>query len=247
MKVIGIFNIKGGVGKTAAAVNLACLSAMDGVPTLLWDLDPQGAATFYFHKKHAKEGETKKILNGKVDLEDLTRKTDFENLRIIPSDMSYRHMDILLDGMKGSKKRIAELLETLDTKYERVFLDCPPSISLLSENIFRAAGFLLVPTIPTPLSLRTGELLREFLTAEEFDLGRTRLFYSMVDSRKKLHLETMETYHPDDFTVCRNTIPYLSEIEKMGVSQIPVVAASATSRGSLAWRRLWMELKKYDW
>jgi len=86
LKTIGIYNIKGGVGKTATAVNLSYLASMTGYKTLLWDLDPQGASTFYFHKKQGINLSLKKIISGKGDVTDIVKKTDYINLRIIPSD-----------------------------------------------------------------------------------------------------------------------------------------------------------------
>ena len=97
MIIFGIYNIKGGVGKTAAAVNLSYLSSLEGKRTLLWDLDPQGSSTFYYQKEQGNESSLKKIITGKVELNDIITKTDYRNLYIIPSDFSYRHMDTLLD------------------------------------------------------------------------------------------------------------------------------------------------------
>ena len=97
MIIIGIYNIKGGVGKTSTAVNLSYLSSLEGKRTLLWDLDPQGSSTFYYQKEQGNESSLKKIITGKVELNDIITKTDYRNLYIIPSDFSYRHMDTLLD------------------------------------------------------------------------------------------------------------------------------------------------------
>ena len=97
MIIFGIYNIKGGVGKTAASVNLSYLSSLDGKRTLLWDLDPQGSSSFYYHKEMGNDASLKKIISGKVELNDIIVDTDYRNLNIIPSDFSYRHMDTLLD------------------------------------------------------------------------------------------------------------------------------------------------------
>ena len=159
-KVLAAYNIKGGVGKTSAAVNLATLAAHDGNPTLLWDLDPQGASTYLFRVKPKIKGGGEKLVRGKTPADGQIKGTDTERLDLLPADFSYRHMDLALDGAKSN--RLNRVIKPLD--YEYVFLDCPPSISLVSENVFEAADALLVPIIPATLSSRTLEQLHQVLS-----------------------------------------------------------------------------------
>ena len=105
MKVIATYNIKGGVGKTATAVNLAWLAAQEGAPTLIWDLDPQGATSYYFRIKPRIKGGGKKLLQGKRDLDGYIRGTDYHWLDLLPADFSYRNMDILLDHTKNPEQQ----------------------------------------------------------------------------------------------------------------------------------------------
>ena len=160
MKILGVYNIKGGVGKTATAVNIAHLAASSGLRTLIWDLDPQAAATFYLRVKPKVKG-SMKMLRGKRDLDEVIKGSDYANLDLLPADFSYRNMDLLLGDSKKPALQLLKLLRPLAQHYDLVVLDCPPSISLVSENIFRAADALLLPTIPTTLSLRTMEQLLE--------------------------------------------------------------------------------------
>ena len=171
MKVIATYNIKGGVGKTAAAVNLAWLAAREGAPTLVWDLDPQGAASYYFRVKPRIKGGGKRLVKGKRDLDDFIRGTDYGLLDLLPADFSYRNMDLYLEHAKNPVRQLHKLLKPFRREYYYVFLDCPPSISLVSENIFEAAGTVLVPTIPTTLSLRTYKQIKTFS-------GSNRLIWS---------------------------------------------------------------------
>ncbi len=163
MKVFATYNIKGGVGKTSTAVNLAYLSAREGSRTLLWDLDPQAAATFMFRVRPRVKGGGHALVTRKRPLEAALKATDFDNLDLLPADFSYRNMDLDLDDTKKRTRRLGQLLHTVADEYDVVFLDCPPSISLVSENVLHAADTLLVPLIPATLSLRTFDQLTRFV------------------------------------------------------------------------------------
>ena len=198
MKVLATYNIKGGVGKTATAVNLAYLAAASGARTLVWDLDPQGAASFYFRVKPKVKGGGEAIVRGRRAIDRAVKGTDYDNLDLVPADFSYRNMDLDLDGTKRRTKRIDLVLRPLAKEYDYVFLDCPPSISLVSENVFRAADALLVPLIPTTLSLRTLSQLDAFLDDHPARKRQKVLaFFSMVDQRKNLHRELVEKVRAD--------------------------------------------------
>ena len=136
MKILASYNIKGGVGKTAAAVNLSWLSARSGNRTLVWDLDPQGAATFYFRIKPKVKGGGRGLVSGRRELDDLIKATDFDNLDLLPADFSYRSLDLLLDQEKKPTRRLRKILKPLAQHYDVLLLDCPPSISLVSEAVF---------------------------------------------------------------------------------------------------------------
>jgi len=245
MKVIGIYNIKGGVGKTAAAVNLAYLSSAEGLRTLLWDLDPQAAATYYFRVRAEVKGGTKGLLRGKRGLDAAVKGTDFERLDLLPAEFSFRHMDLLLEDQKGPTKRLMRLLRPQSRSYDHCFLDCPPSISLVSENIFRAADLLLVPMIPTTLSARTLDQLLDFLAghAHHQDL-KVLPFFSMVDRRKRLHCELMQRLPERYPGFLRATIPYASEVERMGIHRMPLIAYAPSNPAAVAYRALWTELQE---
>ena len=98
MRIYATYNIKGGVGKTTTAVNLAFLAAESGLRTVLWDLDPQGAASFMFRVKPKVKGGGKALIKGKRPLDDAIKGTDFDNLDLIPADFTYRNMDLLLEA-----------------------------------------------------------------------------------------------------------------------------------------------------
>ena len=131
------------------------LQPRKGARVLVVDLDPQCAASFYFRVKPKIKGGGKGLVTGKHDLEDLIKGTDHDRLDLIPADFSFRNLDLLLDAEKKSEKRLRKLLRPLSDTYDICMLDCPPSVSLVSEAVFHAADALLVPLIPTTLSIRT--------------------------------------------------------------------------------------------
>ena len=113
MKIIATYNIKGGVGKTSTAVNLAYIAAQNNYRTLVWDLDPQGASSYYFRVKPKVKGGGKGLIAGKHELEELIKATDFENLDLLPADFSFRNLDLVLDARKKPAQRLKKLLAPL--------------------------------------------------------------------------------------------------------------------------------------
>jgi chromosome partitioning protein len=241
MKVIALYNIKGGVGKTAACVNLTYSCAKSGMKTLLWDLDSQGAASYYFNVKPEVKGGTKKLFKTKA-IGELIKETDIEFLDLLPADFSYRHMDLFLDGEKKPKKRMSEFLSRFEDDYDVLFLDCPPSFSLVSENIFNSADVMLVPLIPTTLSLRTYEQILDYVGEHNKLTLQLMPFFSMVDRRKKLHIETINDSQNSIIGVLRTSIPYLSIIESMGIHRAPVGLFAPKSFAAEMFDQLWTEI-----
>lgn len=244
MKVFATYNIKGGVGKTASAVNLAYLSALDGARTLVWDLDPQGAATFYFRIKPEVEGGSRKLVRGKRDMDLTIRGTDFAGLDLLPADFTYRHMDLDLLDTRRPRRQLARLLMPLALQYDHLFLDCPPSISLVSESVFVAADVLLVPTIPTTLSVRTLNQLHRHLRIRQARNPQVLPFFCMVDRRKALHREVTSATSDLVEPMLQTRIPYSSVVEQMGIRRAPLATFAASSAAALAYDRLWSEIQQ---
>jgi cellulose biosynthesis protein BcsQ len=212
--------MKGGVGKTSTSVNLAYNFAKLGFKTLLWDLDSQGASSFYFNVK-PKAQNIKKLLNSTVALDKYIKGSDYQNLDIMPADFAYRNFDIMLDEAKKSKKRLKIALEDVKDYYDIVVLDSPPTISSLSTSIFYASDIILNPIIPTTLSILTYNQLIEHFKQDSLRLDSLYAFFSMVDVRKSLHKSIM-TSLVNDHRFLKQLIPYSSAIERMGVHRAPV-------------------------
>jgi cellulose biosynthesis protein BcsQ len=244
VEIIATCNIKGGVGKTSAAVSLAYLAARDVRRTLLWDLDPQAAATFLLRVRPHVKGGGKALIRGTGPLDRAIRGTDFDRLDVLPADFTYRRMDLALDNAKKPTQRIARLVAPLAGVYDTVFLDCPPGISLVSENALHTADLLLVPLIPTTLSLHTFDQLTEFLAGLEGSRPRVLAFFSMVDRRKRLHREIVERLPTERADIAAAAIPALSVVEQMTVHRAPVPAFAPRSPAAQGYEQLWAELRQ---
>jgi cellulose biosynthesis protein BcsQ len=244
MKILASYNIKGGVGKTATAVNLGYLAARDGMRVLLWDLDPQGAASFLLRVKPRVKGGGAALITGSRDLDAAIKGTDFERLDLLPADFTYRNLDLILDATKKPTERLARLLRPLSAEYDLIVLDCPPSISLLSESVLHAADVLLVPLIPTTLSVRTLDQLSEFISGFDGHRPTVLAFCSMIDRRKRLHLEIAERLPAQRSDVAATVIPALSLIERMSVERAPVAAFAPRSAAARQYAALWQEVKQ---
>jgi chromosome partitioning protein len=245
-KVLATYNIKGGVGKTSAAVNLSYLAARDGHRVLLWDLDPQGASTYLFRVQPKVRGGGHKLLRRTERASELIKGTDYPGLDLLPADFSYRHMDLALQSFKRPTKRLTRLLAPLRAEYDFIFLDCPPSISLVSESVFEAADALLVPIIPATLSSRTFEQLEE-LVRRGAGGGDTQIlgFFSMLEVRKSHHREVMAKVRSRyGLAMLGAAIPTADEVERMGVERDVVEAFAPRSRAALAYQALWWDVRR---
>jgi chromosome partitioning protein len=242
MKIIAVTNIKGGVGKTTTAVNLSYLCAAGGRATLLWDLDPQGAATYTLKGEPHEHASPKKLLAGKRHLPELILRTEYPGLDLLPADFSYRNFDVHLSERKRPTERLLKMSRSLQEVYSALFLDCAPGISLLSENVLRAADVIIVPLLPTPLSVRMLMQLRDFIIGEGWVDLLLLPFFSMVDRRRSLHHDIMASTREQFPTMLATEVPYWSEIERMSLRRAPIPAFAPSSASAQVYAALWAEV-----
>lgn len=245
MKVVSVFNIKGGVGKTASSVNLGYFAGRAGLKTLIWDLDPQAACTYYFRVKPKIKKDISKAITGGSSLDKSIKATDYDNVDILPSDFSYRNLDIVLGEQKKPKRVIKSALKRAFSEYDLLLVDSPPGIGLLSENIIRASDVMLMPLVPTVLSVRTCAMLMEHLRSERIRGTEVCAFFSMLDRRKKMHREIPDSFNEKGVTSLKSWIPYSSDVEKMGVHRLPVAEFAPKSSAAKSFSELWDEVHDF--
>jgi cellulose biosynthesis protein BcsQ len=245
LRILAVTNIKGGVGKTTTAVNLSFLCAAGGRPTVLWDLDPQGAATYTLRCEPNERASAKKLLAGKRELPELIIASGYEKLDVLPADFSYRNFDVHLSERKKPTERLVRIIRPLAELYSVLFLDCPPGISLLSENVLRAADVVIVPLLPTPLSVRMLAQLQEFIAHQGWADIKLLPFFSMVDRRKSLHRELIASTREQFPSILTTEVPYSSEIERMTLRRAPLPAFAPKSMAGQTYAALWAEIEPH--
>lgn len=236
MRSLAVFSVKGGVGKTALAVNLAHAAAsLSKRRTLLWDLDSQGAATWTLRLSASPTASARKGISA-GELLPLVQATEFPGLDVLAADKSLRNLEKQLAD-DDRAKRLKKLLKGLDADYDRIVLDCPPGLTELADQVFRAVDLLVVPMLPSPLSGRAYDQLIDHLGHMK-DPPAVLPVFTMVDKRKALHRNTLLAF-PD-----RPAIPYAAAIENMAASRLPVIAKSPSSAGARALASLWTDVER---
>lgn len=241
MKIIAVYSSKGGVGKTATAVNLSYVSSLSGQQVLLCDMDSQGAASYYYRIKPKKKFNRSRLLKG--DFYDFIRGTDFPGLDLLPAHFSFRNLDIALNEAQQKKSRqvLSDLLGPLKSEYDVIILDCPPNLTVLSENIITAADCVVTPVVPTTLSLLALDQLLKLFRKVDCEKAKIVAFFSMVERRKSMHHGVMKKY--GKYPIFMKTfIPYMAEIEKMGLHRRPIGQNTRISSAGHAYANLWQEI-----
>jgi cellulose biosynthesis protein BcsQ len=241
MSAVAFYNLKGGVGKTTAAVNVAYLAAAAGQRVLLWDLDPQGASSFILRVRAHVGDLRRKTLQDGASFTDAIKETDYRNLDLLPADFSYRKFDRVLDHLGKPVRVMRTLLESLGADYDVVFLDCPAGFSLLTEAVLETADLCLVPTIPAPLSVQTLARILKWIDRRGLS-SQVAAFFSMVDRRKTLHRRACDWSAEHRGVFLDAQIPCASIVEQITARRMPLPEFARRDPASAAFARLWSEV-----
>ena len=235
-KRIAIYSLKGGVGKTTIAANLAYSAAvLSSLKVLLWDIDAQGAVSFLFGQDRA-EGKAKRVFSRDVAPAALIAPTRWPGLDLLAADLSLRHLDqTFIEADRP--KRLRKLLQSLAPAYDSILLDCPPGLGEVSDQLFRAVDLIVLPVPPGPLALRALELIATHLERNHERKPQLLPVVSMADRRKSLHRDFIAA-HPD-----WPVIPHASIVERMAVERAPLASYARSSAAAEAFAGLWSQIE----
>jgi chromosome partitioning protein len=238
VKVVAVASMKGGVGKTSSAVNLAYEASRTGARVLVWDLDPQGAATYLLRVDAGWDGAgAKRLVAAEGELAPHLRATPHPGLHVLPADTTLRFLDRHLGAVEQPRRRLGALLEPLADAYDVVVLDCPPGATLAIESALRATDLLVVPIVPTTLAARTLEQFREVLDGRSWRPEMVA-HISMFDRRRQLHRTVQEELlgQPETLPI---VVPVSTVVERMGPTRAPVATYAPRTAAARAYRALW--------
>lgn len=248
-KIIAVANQKGGVGKTTTSVNLSACMAEAGKRVLLVDIDPQGNATSGLGRAHEASKTVYDVLIGRCGAKEAIIATGFGPLDLMPTAIELAGAEIELVDMQQREGLLKKALKDVEDQYDYIFIDCPPSLSLLTLNALTAANTILIPIQCEYYALEgVGQLVNTIkLMKKKLNPGLSieGILLTMFDSRTNLCAQVVQevrNHFADE--VFATTIPRnvrLSEAPSFGV---PIHMYDARCSGTQAYRALAKELMK---
>ena len=244
VRVTACTNQKGGVGKTTTVINLAAYLALSGVRTLVIDLDPQGNATSGLGvDRRTVDRSSYEALVDRVPIGELIVGTSVPGLDLVPSAPALSGAEIELVGVSARERRLAASLAELDGRYDRILIDCPPSLGLLTLNALTAADGVLIPIQTEYYALEGLSLLvntirrvREGLNPR---LEIDGVLLTMYDARTNLSAQVAsEVRRHMDGTVYRTVVPRSVRLSEAPSHGLPIALYDPASRGADAYREL---------
>lgn len=242
MITIALYNLKGGVGKTTSAVNLAHLASTAGKNTVLWDWDPQAAASWYFGVEESNAKKAIKLVSRGQPVGTMEIVSPYPKLTVIPADLSLRKVDTELAGVGSARRFMRKIVEPVSENASLLIFDCPPTLSPSMEYLLSAVDLILVPMIPSPLSLRAMRQVSDFFEGKKQGPKRIHGFFNMVDMRRNIHRQTLESAKLLPLPMLKTWIPMDSAAEQMSELRAPLTSYAKKGRAADAYRKMWREI-----
>lgn len=250
-KVIAVANQKGGVGKTTTAVNLSSSIAFLGKKVLLIDLDPQGNATSGLgFDKRKQDLSMYDVLINDIDIKDAIRDTMIDTFKLCPSNIKLVGAEIELVSMISRESRMKASIAEIRDQFDYIFIDCPPSLGLLTLNSLTASDTVLVPIQCEYYALEGLSQLMETIKLVQRHLNTALdvegVVLTMFDARTNLSIQVVDEVkkHFKD-KVYRSIIPRNIKLGEAPSFGLPIILYDDKSKGSEAYMELAAEVIGY--
>lgn len=249
-KIVSIANQKGGVGKTTTTVNLSAAIAKKGKKVLLIDADPQGNATSACGlDKNSTTYSFYDVLISEIQVENTLQLTQLKNLKVCPSNISLAGAEVELVSIEGREQRLKEKLEVIKNDFDYIFIDCPPSLGLITLNALTASDSVMIPVQCEYFALEgLGQLLNTINLVKRqlnVDLKIEGAVLTMYDRRTNLANQVVgevNKYFEDK--VYNNVIPRNVKLSEAPSYGMPIIMYDPKSKGAKAYERLAKEFIK---
>ncbi len=250
-KVISVANQKGGVGKTTTTVNLGTIIAKKGKKVLLIDADPQGNASSGLGVEKDVEYSTYDILVNDTKLEDTIQDTIIKNLKVCPANMSLAGAEVELVSMMSREQRLKEKLDEIKDQFDYIFIDCPPSLGLITLNSFTASDSVLIPVQCEYFALEgLGQLLNTINLVKKHLNKNIRIegaLLTMYDIRTNLSNQVVkEVKKYFENKVYKTVIPRNVRLSEAPSYGMPITEYDPRSKGAKSYTKFAREFLKQN-
>ena len=250
-KIISVANQKGGVGKTTTTVNLATILAKRGKKVLLIDADPQGNATSGLGLDKDIEPSTYDILVNEVELEEAMQDTIIKNLKVCPANMNLAGAEVELVSMMSREQRLKEKVDIIKEKFDYVFIDCPPSLGLITLNAFTASNSVLIPVQCEYFALEglgqllnTINLVKKHLNKEIRIKGALLTMYDIRTNLSNQVVKEVKKYFENK--VYKTVIPRNVRLSEAPSYGMPITEYDPRSKGAKSYIKFAKEFLKIN-
>ena len=248
-RIISIANQKGGVGKTTTAVNVSAILAKRGKKVMLIDADPQGNASSGLGLEKETENSLYDVLINDVDLESTLQDTNIKTLKVCPSNMNLAGAEVELVSLMSREQRLKEKLDLVKDDFDFIFIDCPPSLGLITLNSFTAADSVLIPVQCEYFALEglgqlidTINLVKKHLNKSLEIEGAVLTMYDMRTNLSNQVVKEVKRYFDDK--VYKTVIPRNIKLSEAPSFGMPIGLYDPKSKGARAYEKLAREVMK---